>query len=126
MKVIFIFCLLSLGLYTFSPLKAQSKSPFQVEVVDNLYLLGLAQVTTEVAKKVQVKFATDVVRVQIPNGSQSILLEILNTDCQAYCPKVKRVRQLYPGDEQLLRNIINKQKNLIFTQLQKSGVSVSE
>lgn len=124
MNKLLIFSFIGFFILIMPNVQAQSKSPFQVEVVDNLYLRGLAQVSSEGAKKVRVAFSPEIVKVLIPHKDQSIVLEILNTDCEAYCPKVKRVRQLNPGDEQLLRNIINKQKDQIFRQLKASGVNL--
>lgn len=88
-----------------------------IKVLENQYMKGKASVSDMPAKKVEVKFSPQVVTVKIPDGEKSILLEIENTDCKAFCPKEKRIRQLRVGDEKLLLNLIEENKAQIMKQI---------
>ncbi|NJL14258.1 MAG: hypothetical protein HC913_15440 [Microscillaceae bacterium] len=96
--------------------KAQNQ-PFKVEVLENEFLLGRGNISPQVAPQLKIQFGPQKVMVSLPYQSQTLTLEIENTDCRAYCPKMKRVRQLHPGDEKLLKNLLEKEKAHIYTQL---------
>ncbi len=75
-----------------------------------------AHTSEEDLKKVKVIFDEDLVSVYVPQAKGSILLNIENSNCEAYCSKVKRVRQLNKGDEKLLRNLIDREMLSIVSQ----------
>ncbi|GAB4399040.1 MAG: hypothetical protein OHK0053_18600 [Microscillaceae bacterium] len=96
--------------------RAQTQ-PFKVEVLENEFLLGQGNISPQATPQLKVQFGPQKVMVYLPYQSQTLILEIENTDCRAYCPKMKRVRQLHPGDEKLLKNLLEKEKAHIYAQL---------
>ncbi|NIK72793.1 hypothetical protein FHS56_000279 [Thermonema lapsum] len=49
-------------------------------------------------------------------------MAIGNTDCQAYCCKTKRIRQLKSGDERLLINLLRAQEKQLLAQIESCGI----
>ncbi len=90
---------------------------FKVLIVKDRYLFGKAYLKQDRLKKMKVKFTSTVVKVNVPYREQSILLEIENSNCRAYCPRVKRVRQLNSGDKKLLIRLLKKRKKSLLDQL---------
>jgi len=90
---------------------------FKVLIVKDRYLFGKAYLKEEKLKKMKVKFTATVVNVNVPYREKSILLVIENSNCRAYCPRVKRVRQLNSGDKRLLLKLLKKRKQSLLNQL---------
>lgn len=106
---------------------AQSKPvPINIEVIEDQYLKGLCKLLNENKTKTQVDFSAKKVSVRMPINNKMVLMEFLNTDCKAYCPKAKRVRQLHKGDEKLLRNVLKKNTDVIVKQLEAQGLKLSQ
>jgi len=90
---------------------------FKVLIVKDRYLFGKAYLKEEKLKRMKVKFTATVVNVDVPFREKSILLVIENSNCRAYCPRVKRVRQLNSGDRRLLIKLLKKRKQSLLDQL---------
>ncbi|OJJ16837.1 hypothetical protein BKI52_33575 [marine bacterium AO1-C] len=90
---------------------------FKVLIVKDRYLFGKAYLKEEKLKRMKVKFTATVVNVNVPFREKSILLVIENSNCRAYCPRVKRVRQLNSGDRKLLIKLLKKRKKSLLNQL---------
>ena len=55
----------------------------------------------------------------MPVNGQNYLIRVTNQDCQAYCSKAKRVRQLHSGDEKLVKNLFKDKKEEILAQIRE-------
>ena len=97
--------------------EAATNCKFKVLIVKDRYLFGKAVLQQERVRRTKVKFTASVVKVQVPYREKSILLLIENTNCRAYCPRVKRVRQLHSGDKRLLVKLLKKRKKSLLNQL---------
>lgn len=115
-----------LSIFTLNLLKAQSSSevPVKIKVVEGRYMKGVGKLDKTKTNKTRVSFSENMVQVLMPYNDKTVLLNIVNSDCKAYCPRVKRIRQLHLGDEALLKNLIKKEKENIVTQLKKSGLKI--
>lgn len=98
-------------------LLAVEECNFKLVIVKDRYLFGKAYLREENIKRMKVKFTSSVVNVRVPYGKKMILLAIQNTNCRAYCPRAKRIRQLNSGDERLLIKLLKKRKKSLLNQL---------
>ncbi|WP_299454376.1 hypothetical protein [uncultured Microscilla sp.] len=98
-------------------LLATKDCDFKVMIVKGRYLFGKAFLKNEKIRRTKVKFTDKLVKVRVPYGKKSMLLAIENTNCRAYCPRAKRIRQLHSGDERLLIRLLKKRKKSLVTQL---------
>ena len=122
MKTYLIFlCLFFISSFTLFAQTIQKES-VKIKVLENEYMFARGFVEEKIVKKTEVKFTPEIVKVFIPYNNNVITLEILNSDCKAYCPVVKRIRQLTPKDDKLLKNVIEKEKANILAQLKAKGV----
>lgn len=99
----------------FSP--SDNSCDFKVTIVKDRYLFGKAFLQQEGVRRIKVNFTSKLVNVWVPFRKKSILLAIENSNCQAYCPRVKRVRQLHSGDERLLIKLLKRRKKSLMNQL---------
>ncbi|EAY27347.1 hypothetical protein [Microscilla marina] len=90
---------------------------FKVMIVKDRYLFGKAFLKNEKIRRTSVKFTAKLVKIKVPYGKKSMLLAIKNTNCRAYCPRAKRIRQLHSGDERLLIRLLKKRKKSLLNQL---------
>lgn len=90
---------------------------FKVTIVKDRYLFGKAYLQEEGVKRIKVNFTPSVVNVFVPYQDKAILLAIENSNCRAYCPRVKRVRQLHSGDKRLLIKLLKQRKKSLMDQL---------
>ena len=96
-------------------LRAQS-CDIQIQILEDRYMFGEAQKmeNSEPVKKMQVNFSEEFMEVVMPVEGQNYLIKVINQNCQAYCTRAKRVRQLHSGDEKLVRNLFkDKQEDII-------------
>ncbi|WP_157630037.1 hypothetical protein [Thermonema rossianum] len=93
-----------------------------IEVAPDRYMRGKAYEIGQASRKIRVEFTKSFVKVVLPKGDRSIFLAIENTDCKAYCPKAKRIRQLKPGDERLLIHLLRAQEKQLIAQLENCGI----
>ena len=91
----------------------------QIEILSDKYMFGQAEKmhNSEVVKKMQVQFSADFMEVIMPVDGQNYLIKVVNQDCQAYCTRAKRVRQLHSGDEKLVRNLFKNHHDDIVSQI---------
>ena len=75
--------------------------------------------SNQTVKKIEVNFTSEVMEVVIPVEGQNYLIKVTNQDCQAYCSKAKRVRQLHSGDEKLVKNLFKDKKEEILAQIRE-------
>ena len=107
-------------------LAAQSQScDIQIQILENKYMFGQAEKidNSEKIKKMEVTFNSEFMEVVMPVDNQNYLVKVVNQDCQAYCSRAKRVRQLHSGDEKLVRNLFKDKYDDIVAQIQECGES---
>jgi hypothetical protein len=90
---------------------------FKVLIIKDRYLFGKAFLQEKKVRKTKVSFSSTLVRVWVPYGDKSMLLAIKNTNCRAYCPRAKRVRQLHSHDKRLLIKLLKKRRESLLKQL---------
>ena len=84
-------------------------------------MYGTVKEIQEPVKKISVDFKEEVMEVFLMSEGRNYLITVLNANCQAYCKKQKRVRQLNSGDEKLVINLINDRKEEILQQIKSCG-----
>ena len=100
--------------------KAQS-CDIQIKILEGKYMFGQAikMNSNQLVKKIEVDFTSEVMEVVMPVNGQNYLIRVTNQDCQAYCSKAKRVRQLHSGDEKLVKNLFKDKKEEILAQIRE-------
>ena len=118
-----LFILTTVLISVVSLAKAQ-ECDIQIQILENKYMFGLAtkMVGSETVKKMEVKFTSELMEVVIPVDGQNYLIKVINQDCQAYCSKAKRVRQLHSGDEKLVRNLFKDKQEDILAQIRECEI----
>lgn len=109
-------------LSTFSVQAQQPEScDIQIEILPDRYMFGILKNTqaADAKDKINVDFMSDVMTVMIVHEGKSYTIEVENENCQAYCKKAKRVRQLHSGDEKLVKNLIKDRKDDIIRQVMR-------
>ncbi|MCK5370923.1 MAG: hypothetical protein KAQ62_20305 [Cyclobacteriaceae bacterium] len=116
MKQLFI---LSTVLICFVSTAKAQECDIQIQILEDKYMFGQASIMDdkEPVKKMKVNFTSEVMEVVLPVDGQNYLIKVVNQDCQAYCTKAKRVRQLHSGDEKLVRNLFKNKKEDILAQI---------
>lgn len=99
----------------------QHKANVEIEVLEGRFIRGTGCFAEVNIEDIKIDFTASSVTIVIPHEDKSIVLDMVNTDCKAYCDKAKRVRQLRKGDDTMLRNIILKEKSNILRQLKQGG-----
>ena len=116
MKLIRILLVITL----FASTKAFSADcDIQIEILSDKYMFGQAEKieNSEVVKKMQVQFYDEFMEVIMPIDGENYLIKVVNQNCQAYCTRAKRVRQLHSGDEKLVRNLFKNHHDDIVSQI---------
>lgn len=115
-----LFFLTTLFFYTFLTAKAQN-CDIQIEILKDKFMFGQATKmdTEQKAKKVDVSFNSDFMEIVLPVDGVNYLIKVVNENCQAYCSRAKRVRQLHSGDEKLVKNLFLSKKENILAQIRK-------
>jgi len=119
LKIILI-VLLNLSVLT---LQAQNCN-IQIQILEEKYMFGEAEKATDtkVVKKLEVNFTSEYMEVIMPIKGQNYLIKVVNQDCQAYCTRAKRVRQLHSGDEKLVRNLFKDKHDDIVAQIKECKI----
>ncbi|MCK5470843.1 MAG: hypothetical protein KAI99_20110, partial [Cyclobacteriaceae bacterium] len=93
--------------------KAQS-CDIQIKILEDKYMFGQATKmdNDQPVKKMEVNFTSEVMEVVVLVNGQNYLINVINQDCQAYCTRAKRVRQLHSGDEKLVRNLFKDKRKI--------------
>lgn len=118
-----IFLLTVVFIYFLSIAKAQS-CDIEIKILEGRYMFGKAvkMNSNKTVKKMEVDFTSEVMEVVMPVDGQNYLITVINQDCQAYCTKAKRVRQLHSGDEKLVINLFKDKKEEILAQVRECEI----
>ncbi len=111
--------LLTVVLITFLSLAKAQKCAIQIQILEDKYMFGEATILPENTdvNKMEVDFTSDYLEVILPLDGQNYLIKVINQDCQAFCSKEKRVRQLHSGDEKIVRNLFKDKESDILDQI---------
>ena len=102
------------------PLSAFSQNcDITIEILPEQYMFGTVSEVSNEVSKTQVEFKDDVMKVLLPLNGKFYKIIVLNENCQAYCKRQKRVRQLNSGDEKLVRNLLSAREEDIIKQIKK-------
>lgn len=98
--------------------KAQS-CDIQIQILEDKYMFGQVQKMEDTSpiKKMKVSFNSEFMEVILPIENQNYLIRVVNENCQAYCSRAKRIRQLHSGDEKLVRNLFKEKQEAIVQQI---------
>ncbi len=121
MKTVFI---LTIVLFA-SPAFAQSRDcDIQIQILEDKYMFGHAVKldSQDEIKKATVNFTSENMEVMLSLEGQNYLITVINEDCQAYCSKAKRVRQLNSGDEKLVKNLFKTREKEILEQIRACSI----
>ena len=121
MKKLFLLTMVFICFLSF--VKAQS-CDIQIKILEDKYMFGQAakMESDQLVKKMEVNFTSEVMQVVIPVDGQNYMIKVINQDCQAYCTRAKRVRQLHSRDEKLVRNLFKDKKEGIEAQIRACDI----
>lgn len=107
--------LIALSLASFT----EKKCDIQIEILPDRFMFGELVDTKKALDKdkLEVNFMSDVMVIDLVHEGKVYKIEVVNENCQAYCKKAKRVRQLHSGDEKLVINLVKDRKDDIIQQL---------
>ncbi len=91
----------------------------KIEILPEQYMYGTVTKVSQEVKKTQVEFNDNVMEVLFPLEGKFYRFVVLNENCQAYCKKQKRIRQLNSGDEKLVKNLLASREEDIKKQINK-------
>ena len=91
----------------------------KVEVLPDQFMNGKITSLSDEVKNIQVTFFAEVMEVKLPLEGKNYKFSVPNENCQAYCKRDKRVRQLNSGDEKLVKNLIKIREEDILAQLRE-------
>jgi len=96
----------------------------QIQILEDKFMFGNVEKLNdpEPAKKMVVNFTRDVMEVILPVDGINYRINVINENCQAYCTREKRVRQLHSGDEKLVRNLFKEKKDDILFQIKSCNL----
>jgi len=96
----------------------------QIQILDDKYMFGHVEKidNSKTVKNLEVNFTSELMEVVMPVDGQNYLIKVVNEDCQAYCSRAKRVRQLHSGDEKLVRNLFKDKKEDILAQIKECKI----
>ena len=91
----------------------------EIQILEDKFMFGevLKMDKSEPVKKMQVNFSEEFMEVIMPVDGENFLIKVENQNCQAYCSRAKRVRQLHSGDEKLVRNLFKDKREDILRQI---------
>ena len=91
----------------------------QIQILENRYMFGKVEKMKDQLpiKKMEVNFSSDFMEVILPVDGINYHINVVNENCQAYCTREKRVRQLHSGDEKLVRNLFKDKEEEILSQI---------
>ncbi len=113
---------LALVLFIFISVPSYSQDcEIKIEILPEQFMFGTISEISEEVNKTKVSFNNEVMEVWLPLDGKNYKLRVLNENCQAYCKKQKRVRQLNSGDEKLVKNLIKSREKDIALQIKKCG-----
>jgi len=111
--------ILSTAIILFVNIAHAQKCTIQVQILDDKYMFGQAEKLNEgqPVKKMEVHFTNEFMEVIMSIDGQNYQIKVVNENCQAYCTREKRVRQLNSGDEKLVRNLFKDKQDDILKQI---------
>lgn len=106
-------------LLVLSSLSKAQECDIEIQILQDKYMFGKAEKLQagDPVKKMQVTFSSDFMEVVMPAKDGNYLIKVVNENCQAYCSRAKRVRQLHSGDEKLVRNLFKEKQDDILSQI---------
>ena len=116
MKRIFL-SMIALGLFVSNSFSQECD--VRIEILPEQYMHGVIKETTEETKKIDVEFTSEVMEVLLTLEGKNYVLTVVNDNCQAYCKRQKRVRQLNSGDENLVKNLIKDREEDLVNQIKQ-------
>jgi len=113
---IFLFAFVSI----WPPALAVDNCNIEIMILPERYMSGTITETNNVKnnKNTHVVFSNTDMKIMFRNKEKAYIITVLNQDCQAYCRKQKRIRQLHSGDEAIVINLIKQRKDEILRQYQ--------
>jgi hypothetical protein len=114
------FIVTTLFFYSFLIANAQT-CDIQIKILEDKYMFGHATKISsdQLSKKLGVNFNDEFMEIVLPVDGQNYLIKVINQNCQAYCTREKRVRQLHSGDEKLVKNLFKKKNEEIIAQIRE-------
>lgn len=96
----------------------------QIQILEDKYMYGHAVKldSGEELKNTTVNFNSENMEVMLSLEGSNYLISVINEDCQAYCSKAKRVRQLNSGDEKLVKNLFKSREKEILEQIKSCKI----
>lgn len=114
------FVVATIFFYSFIIAQAQD-CDIQIEILKDKYMFGQATKmdNNQRVKKMVVTFNNEFMEILLPVDGENYLIKVVNENCQAFCTREKRVRQLHSGDEKLVRNLFKDKKEDILAQIRE-------
>ena len=118
------FFILITVLISFLSIAKAQQCDIQIQILEDKYMFGKAEKINndQLLKKMEVNFSSEIMEVILPVDGQNYLIKVINQDCQAFCTREKRVRQLHSGDEKLVRNLFKNKKEYIMAQIRECKI----
>lgn len=114
------FVVATIFFYSFIIAQAQD-CDIQIEILKDKYMFGQATKmdNSQTVKKMVVTFNNEFMEILLPVDGENYLIKVVNENCQAFCTREKRIRQLHSGDEKLVRNLFKDKKEDILAQIRE-------
>lgn len=114
------FVVATIFFYSFIIAQAQD-CDIQIEILKDKYMFGQATKmdNNQTVKKMVVTFNNEFMEILLPVDGENYLIKVVNENCQAFCTREKRIRQLHSGDEKLVRNLFKDKKEDILAQIRE-------
>lgn len=115
-----VFAVATIIFYSFIIAQAQ-ECDIQIEILKDKYMFGQATKmdNNQTVKKMVVSFNNEFMEILLPVDGKNYLIKVVNENCQAFCNREKRIRQLHSGDEKLVRNLFKDKKEDILAQIRE-------
>jgi hypothetical protein len=116
--------ILTIALFVSRTFVQAQECDIQIQILEDKYMYGQAVKldSGEELKKTTVTFTSENMEVMLSLEGQNYLISVINEDCQAYCTKAKRVRQLNSGDEKLVINLFKTREKEILEQIRACSI----
>lgn len=109
-------------LFFYSFIMAQAQDcDIKIEILEDKYMFGQVSKLADAqsSKKMVVEFNNEFMEILLPVEGETYLIKVVNENCQAYCTRAKRIRQLNSGDEKLVKNLFKDKKEDILAQIDR-------
>lgn len=114
------FIVTTIFIYSFSLAKGQN-CDIKIKILEDKFMFGqVSKMDNKISvKKMAVSFNDEFMEVVFPTDGQNYLIKVINQNCQAYCTRAKRIRQLNSGDEKLVKNLFKDKQEDILAQIRE-------